>query len=344
MENAILYIIPFLTAFLFSVGLTLLIILLVKKFSVIGKIGWRKSKRHIHKKNVVRWGGVAIIISFVGAIFLDKNLVISNSLWGILFGSGIILILGIADDIWNLDWRFQLFFQICATIIVFIAGVQIDCISNPLGGLIYLKWGASILPGLFLGVFWIILVMNAVNWLDGIDGLSGGVSLLVAIAIFALSLKPEVNQPPVGIISMIFAGAVLGFLIFNFYPARIMAGTSGALFMGFVLASLSIFAGTKIATTLLVLAIPIIDSVGVIIQRIYHQKSIFQADSRHLHYKLLQLGWSQKKIALFFYGFTTVLLLIAVNMRTLGKTLAILLAIVAMIIMFVIIEKKQRVI
>jgi len=262
-------------------------------------------------------------------------------LWGILSGVGLILVVGLIDDIWKLNWQFQLFFQICVAVIVFVSGVQIEYITNPFGGLIHLAWGASLLPGFFIGVFWIVLLMNAINWLDGIDGLSGGVSLISALAIFILAIKPEVNQPPVGIISIALIGAILGFLIFNFYPAKIMAGTSGSFFLGFMLASLSIFAGTKIATTLLVLTIPIVDAIAVMVQRFYFGKSIFKADSSHLHHKLLHRGWSQKKISWFFYSITFLLFYLAVSINIFDKMMIILLTTIVVLIAVVAIENNK---
>jgi len=155
-----------------------------------------------------------------------------------------------------------------------------------------------------------------------------------------LSLNPEVNQPPVGIIAVILAGAVLGFLIFNFYPAGIMAGTSGAMFMGFALAALAIFAGTKIATALLIMAIPIIDVFWVMGERIKAGDSIFKSDTRHLHRKLMELGWTQRKIALFFYAVTFLIAVVALNTRTIGKLITIILVAVIMVTALIIINKK----
>jgi len=123
---------------------------------------------------------------------------------------------------------------------------------------------------------------------------------------------------------MIVAGTALGFLIFNFYPSRILAGTSGSMFMGFILAVLAIFAGTKIATSILVMSIPVIDFIWVIGERIKNKKSIFQPDMFHVHYKLLSLGWSQKKTAFYFYAVTILISVVALNTRFIGKTITLL--------------------
>ncbi len=279
----------------------------------------RKTKRHIHKRDVSRWGGVAIIFSFIIAILLNENLVISAPLWGMIWGSLIILVVGVWDDWREIDWRWQLFFQIVAVGLIFMFGAKIDYVSNPFGGVIYFNTPMKAILGTTLGIVWALILMNALNWLDGIDGLSGGVSFIATLTIFFLALKPEVNQPPVAIIAMAFAGGLLGFLLFNFYPAKIMAGTGGAFFMGFVLAGLSIFAGTKIATTLLVLTIPLLDFFWVIVGRLKSGKSIFQPDQSHLHHSLLKMGWSQRKITLFFYLITSLMAGLALSVSTTDK-------------------------
>jgi UDP-GlcNAc:undecaprenyl-phosphate GlcNAc-1-phosphate transferase len=250
------------------------------------------------------------------------------------------LIVGISDDFHELDWKVQLFFQIAVAVLVFVMGVRVELITNPFGGYIFLNIGKYIFPSLLFVIVWMVLIVNSVNWLDGIDGLSGGVTLIGVLTIFFLSLKPEVNQPPVGIITMAFAGSIAGFLIFNFRPALILAGTSGSMFMGFILATLSIFAGVKIATALLVLAIPVADSIWVIGERIRNGDSIFKSDKRHLHYKLMELGWSQRKISLLFYFVTVLIAIVALNTRAIGKLITIILIIIIMAIAFLVINKK----
>jgi UDP-N-acetylmuramyl pentapeptide phosphotransferase/UDP-N-acetylglucosamine-1-phosphate transferase len=187
---------------------------------------------------------------------------------------------------------------------------------------------------------WIILVMNAINWADGIDGLAGGITLITSATILILSLRPEVNQPFIAILCIIFIGTVLGFLIFNFNPAKIMAGTSGAMFMGFVLAVLAVFSGTKIATALLVLAIPIIDSLWVIGERFRNHKSIFKPDRNHLHYKLIKLGWSERKIVLSYWAITFLIALVALNTRAFGKGIVLVITAIIMIFILIIVNRK----
>jgi UDP-GlcNAc:undecaprenyl-phosphate GlcNAc-1-phosphate transferase len=235
---------------------------------------------------------------------------------------------GLWDDFCELSWKIQLFFQIFCASLVFFFGVRIYYLTNPfLGEIIKLDKGVGIFLAFFLALIWIVLLMNALNWLDGLDGLSGGITLIGVLTIFFLSLKEEVNQPPVAIITMILAGSILAFLIFNFNPAKIMAGTAGSMFMGFSLAVLAIFSGTKIATTLLILAIPVLDFLWVVWERKRSGKSIFLPDNNHLHYKLLSLGWSQRKINISLYLITAVIAAISLHTRVLGKSITLLLVI-----------------
>ncbi|MCK9379215.1 MAG: undecaprenyl/decaprenyl-phosphate alpha-N-acetylglucosaminyl 1-phosphate transferase [Candidatus Moranbacteria bacterium] len=335
--NHELFLLPFLRALLVSSGLTLFFIFLAKNFSLFPK---KVQKHHIHKEGISRFGGAAIIIAFVSAIFLDENLVVVHPLWGVVVAAFLILFFGILDDFLNLDWKKQLFFQICSAILIFIFGVCIEYITSPFGGIVEFTSADFSIASLFLGITWMVVMMNSMNWFDGIDGASAGITFLGAIAIIFVSLKPEVNQPPMAILAAILAGAVLGFLIFNFHPSKIMAGTSGSIFMGFILAVLAIFSGAKIATTLLVMTLPLADSVWVIWKRIQSGSSAFSSDNRHLHHCLMKLGWSQKKIAILFYVITGIIVVIALNTRALGKMVAILMVFALSLIMMFFVDKQ----
>ena len=332
------YLIPFLTSFFISVILISLGIYFGKKFK------WkdRDSERHIHHRGILRVGGVALVLAFNLAILLNKDLVITAPLYGLMAGSLILLVAGILDDVREMFWKTQFLFQVAAVVLAFIFGVRIYAVTNPLnGGIIDFNSGMGTVISAVLVLVWTILLINAMNWVDGTDGLSGGITFIGALTIFFLSLKPEVNQPPMAIISMILAGSTLGFLIFNFNPAFALAGTAGSTFMGFALATMAIFAGTKIATSILVLSIPLIDFLWVIVERLKSKKSIFRPDKSHLHFKLLGLNWSQRKIAIFFYIITVIISLIALNTRAVGKTITILTAAMIMLSALFFISRKS---
>ena len=262
------FIFPFLYSFL---GSTVAIWFLVRVEN-----GY-KAKPSSLRLSLRRLGGVVVIAVFVLFVLFDKNLVITRPIAGILVGGLTILLFGLWDDLKNLNWKWQLVFQIVVAIVAIAFGVRSGFISNPFGGAISLDN-----PAIYyiFYILYFLVFLNALNWLDGTDGLAGGVTLASLGAVFFLSLKPEVNQPAVAILCAIAGGAVLGFLVFNFNPAKILAGTSGAWFFGFILASLSIFAGAKIATVMTAALIPILDLARVISERWQSGHSIFQKDYR----------------------------------------------------------------
>lgn len=340
-----LYLQPFLIAFVLSLVLTGAFIKFGKKYKLYDKL-----ENKIHQKNIARFGGVAIIISFLIAVFLDGNLQFDNLKWGIIISSLLILFFGVYDDLKNLSWKKQLLGQIAVVLIMIYAGLSVDYIANPFGGpefrLDQIQYSISGIEysvlGLLFILFWIIGFMNIMNWLDGLDGLAGGVGLIGAATLFFLSISNLVNQPPLGIISIILAGAILGFLFFNFYPAKIFMGTSGSMFLGFMLAVIAIFSGGKIATVLLIMGFPILDAVWVVAKRIKNKKSPFQGDKSHFHYQLLELGWSQKKVVLFIYSICLLFGVSALVFQTAGKVLALAILFILMAVIIFGLELRGR--
>jgi UDP-GlcNAc:undecaprenyl-phosphate GlcNAc-1-phosphate transferase len=314
--------------------------ILIKGIDLSKLPDFRSSGRHLHKKGVIRFGGVAIILAFSSTLLLDHRLVITQQIVGVIFACLIILVVGVIDDIAQLSWKIQIILQVLAVAVVFFFGIHLDYVTNPLGGIISFagQWGRYM--GFFLAALWVIFLMNALNWVDGIDGLSGGITAIGAASIFFLSMRADVNQPPVAIISVALVGNMLAFLLFNFYPAKIIAGTSGSMFMGFILGILGIFAGAKIATTALVMVVPLIDACWVIYERLRSGKSIFLADKRHLHHRLMQLGWSQKKICLVYYVITATVAAVALNSDAAFKAIFFFLLAVALGSALMIIRKK----
>ena len=247
------YLIPFLISLTLTVISIYGIILFTKEIKWLGRVGLR----HIHRGNISRLGGLVMIVIFDFSILVNRDLFISPQLYGFLISNIILLLVYFWDDLGEIRWKIQLFGQIAVSVFVFIMGVRIYYVTNPLsGGILRLDSSLGVVFSVTLVIFWLVLLMNAVNWADGIDGLSGGITFITVTTIFFLSFRSEVNQPPIAIMCAILMGTILGFLMFNFYPSKIIAGTTGAMFMGFSLGVLAVFAGTKIATSLLVLAIP----------------------------------------------------------------------------------------
>ncbi|MFZ5982720.1 MAG: MraY family glycosyltransferase [Patescibacteria group bacterium] len=334
----------FFMPFIFSFGLSLVLSwAIIFGGKRILKFLKRTGERHIHNKQVVRLGGIALVLSFVGGVFFSPHLVITPEIWGFIAAIGLILIVGTLDDLREMFWKIQFFFQIISVLIIFIAGVRMKFITNFwTGETLSLESEMGVIVSVFLIIFWVILLMNVMNWTDGVDGLSGSITLIASLTIMLLSLKPEVNQPPIAIMAAVLAGSTLGFLFFNFFPARILAGTSGANFFGFSLAVISIFSGTKIATAILVLIVPIIDFLWVILERFRKRKSIFLPDKSHIHFKLLDLGWSPVKINLLFSGITALAAILALNTRTFGKIVTILLSGILVLAFLFFIDRKIK--
>ncbi len=260
---------------------------------------------------IQRLGGVGVIISFLIVFFLSEIHIEGKLFFLIILGLAI-LFFGVWDDFRNLSWKKQLLFQFFLIGIAISLGFSVEFISlsdNFLWRFDVFSWnffGQMVFPmSIFFVFVWMSFLVNAINWADGMDGLAIIIGIIGAISILFVSLRPEVNQPAVAILSVIFIGGLLGFGWFNFPPAMIIAGTSGSYFIGFFLASLAIMAGTKIATLMIVLALPMADAIWVIFSRIRAGRSIFSRDEkcRHFHYQLQKIGWSDKKILVSYFVF-----------------------------------------
>lgn len=282
-------------AYIFGVFLVPLVIAFSKKEGLVDL----PNERKIHKIPVSRLGGVAIwtstMLTFLCLVFMSYY-PYGSLLSGILLGSSLMFLLGLVDDVYNLNAKFKLFIQLSIATIVYLLGVKIHSIPF-FGGVDLGFWSYPIT------LLWIVGISNAVNFIDGVDGLAGSVVTVnsITLAIIAISMTP--SNPIVALIGFILAGAMLAFLTYNFNPAKIFMGDSGALFSGFLLATISIVGVMKAATlTLLlpfvVLAVPIMDIVFSSTRRICKGKSPFVADAEHIHHKLLHAGFSQKKTVL----------------------------------------------
>ncbi|TSC93001.1 MAG: Glycosyl transferase, family 4 [Candidatus Berkelbacteria bacterium Licking1014_7] len=303
----------------------------IKKVSLV--FGWldKPSQRKIHTKPVVRLGGVAVWLAFwliVGTIyFLDRSSItfvaekylgIDKNLLGVFLGSLLLLGAGIWDDIKGLKPGTKLIFHFLAGIIIVAFGIKIHWFANPLGGLnIELgNWTYLFVP------LWIVLIINVVNWLDGIDGLAVGISGIASVILGFLSLAPFVNQFSTANLAFILAGVCVGFLVLNFNPAKIFLGDSGSMFLGFMLAIFAIISGGKLATAALVLGLPILDAFWVISRRLMSKKAPWQADKLHLHHRFLAIGFSQRQTVLVMYAIAAIFGMIALSTRTGGKVQA----------------------
>lgn len=278
----------------------------------------KPSKRKLHKVAVPRLGGVSIYLSlfltslmFIFAYFDQSTISFSAvTLLGIFAGGTIIFILGFLDDIDPLPASLKLLLQILAASIAWLLGVRILQIVNPFYHADFLLFKLSLgqstiyfnlLFSYIVTIIWIVGITNAINLVDGMDGLATGISLISAIAIWAVAVDYRINQPSGALMAAILAGALLGFLRWNFNPARIFLGDSGAYLTGFVLAALTVSSVVKKVTfsvmtpvLFLIFALPILDTAFAVARRIMKGKSILEPDKEHLHHRILSFGLSQK--------------------------------------------------
>jgi len=280
-------------------------------------LDYPRSARKIHTEPMPLTGGLAIGLSFILGIailyfgnflnFIDFNV---GHLWAIILAVLILMIGGTLDDLYNLKPRYQIISPILAILVIIFAGIGVDFFTNPLNGsLIYLnQWEFTFLGetisvfGAALALVWLLGLMYTTKVLDGLDGLVGGITWIASAIMAILVLSMNWLQTDVLYLLLIFMAALSGFLIFNLPKASIFLGEGGSLLAGFMLGVFSILAGSKIATTLLVMALPIIDTAWVIGYRLSQKKPVFSADKNHLHHRLLNLGWRPYQILLFIYG------------------------------------------
>jgi UDP-GlcNAc:undecaprenyl-phosphate GlcNAc-1-phosphate transferase len=301
-----------LIAFLISAIVVLWSTPVVKTIGLKGGHVDRPNERKVHEQPMVRLGGVSIFIGTISALiivyflggFNNLPLQEQGSLWGVLLGGIGFFLIGLADDLFNLSPILRLLMQIAVSALVWLMGVRIEFLSVPFDdGLVYMGWLS--LP---ITVLWLTGMPNAINWIDGLDGLAAGVSGIAAVVMLIVTLF--MDQPAAALIAAALAGGALGFLRYNFNPAQIFMGDGGAYFMGFTLAGVGIIglvkstAVTAVLLPYLILAVPILDMSAVIISRLSHGKSPFLADKRHLHHRLLEAGIPQRLTVLFIYALT----------------------------------------
>lgn len=322
---------------LVSYGITRLVRALATHFDIRD---YPDRPRKIHTKPLPKLGGLAIFASFVFGIlvltFLRGTAEISViRIAGFILGGMVLIIGGILDDKYDLRSSQQIWFPVVAALLVVLTGTHISYISNPFGGKIILDQYKILgypLFGSLLVFGWLLVLTYTTKFLDGMDGLVSGISGIAGLVIFGLSLRPEVNQTTTAFLALIFAAACFGFLPLNFYPAKIFLGEGGSVFTGFMIAVLAVISGGKIATALLVLGIPVLDAVWVVVRRVWFKSSPFVGDKKHLHFRLLDIGLSQRQAVLLLYFLAAAFGGVAVFLQSLGKLVALLILGLVMLI------------
>lgn len=346
-----LYLQFFISAAVMSMLFTQLVKRFAKKYNIVDK----PEDRKIHTKPIPRLGGVGVIIAFILAVsyalifqpsllqFSNQNIFgIDVNLAGVLIGIIILAVIGILDDISGVSPSIKLTAHFLAGIVVVIFGIKIWWIHNPLGGLdiVLGNWTYVLVP------LWIVLIINVVNWLDGLDGLATGIGLIASIILYFLSITDYVNQPATALLAIILAGALAGFLPYNFNPASIFLGDVGSMFIGFMIGIFAIISGAKLATAALIMGLPILDAIFVITRRIMKGVPIWQADRLHLHHRLFDSGFSQRQVVLFMYLVSTIFGFVALknsNTETKIQAMVYILVLGAAIAFYLLLSYKRRI-
>jgi UDP-GlcNAc:undecaprenyl-phosphate GlcNAc-1-phosphate transferase len=300
-----IFIIVFAAAFLVAVALTPVAMWLASRIGTMD----HPAERRVHTTPTPRFGGLPLFGAFFAAVAISLFFPRSDSaellrLAGLTVGAIVLFLVGAYDDHRELTAVPQLIAQIAAAGIAVASGILIREVQNPFASVLSVDkilnfdtWFAVLFT-----LFWIVGMINTVNWLDGIDGLAAGVVVIAGIVLFVHTIRLE--QFSISLLALALVGAVAGFLLFNFPPARIFMGSAGALVLGYLLGVLSIIGAARVAFALLVLGIPIMDVAWQIINRIRAGQSPFVATRTHLHHRLLDAGLSQRAIVLFYYLFS----------------------------------------
>lgn len=306
----------------------------------VGAVDVPKDKRRMHTTPKARLGGIAIYFGFLvsvlcfGKIFTPT--VSSRQLIGILTGATIVMVLGVFDDIKPRKAWVKFLIQTLAAIIPVMCGVRIGFLSNPFAIDPYVllpKWISVVGT-----VFWIVAVTNAVNLIDGLDGLAAGISSIAAIALLSFLMIQHVTVVNILILAAALAGACFGFLPYNFNPSKLFMGDSGALFLGFILACISIQGPFKMylafSVPFLILGLPLFDTSFAIIRRIIKRQPIMAPDRGHLHHRLIDMGFSHRTTVVIMYGLSAILALSSIIMIVSGVKRALVLILSVLLFAF----------
>ena len=330
--------IKILLAFALSLVIAFLMTPPVKRFAEkVGAIDVPKDDRRVHNHPIPRMGGLAIFMGFVLSLIVFVPM--STKVLGLLVGALIIAVMGGVDDIVCLNPWIKLLGQVIAALVAIRCGLVFDVISNPniFAEETYIEIGYLSIP---LTMLWIVACTNAVNLIDGLDGLAVGVSAISSLTMLIVSLF--VSEPVVSLILAALTGACLGFMPYNLNPAKIFMGDVGSQLLGFVLSTVSIMGLFKLHAIitffvpLLALALPLADTIFAFFRRILHGQSPFKADKGHFHHRLLAMGLNQKQVVAVLYGISAVLGLLAVLMAGNSVAVKIICLVTAFIISLVI--------
>ncbi|HEY5473673.1 MAG TPA: MraY family glycosyltransferase, partial [Candidatus Limnocylindrales bacterium] len=290
----------------------------------------RPEARRVNTRTVARGGGVAIAVGFIsvsllmlginfglGLNFVDQPTGVGPAQLAALLGGGALAAgIGLLDDVYQLRARYQFVGQFVLAGVAVALGVSVTIVNLPFAANGTLHIDVGIIAAA-ITVIWIVGMVNSINFIDGLDGLSTGIALIAAVTLGTISLGIAPIEPLIALLCFILAGALAGFLRWNFHPASIFSGTSGVMVVGYSLAILSILGAGKVAVAALVLGVPIMDTFWIVVRRMASKRSPFAADRSHIHHRLLDLGLSHRGTVLLIY---VVCILLAVLSLVLSGT------------------------
>lgn len=320
----------FVTALAVAFGATPVVRILAKN---VGAIDVPKDNRRMHKTPIPRMGGLAIFFGFVVAVLLFSR--VSIQMKSILMGAVVLIVLGVVDDIKPLPALFKLVVQIGAALIPVSQGIKVYAVAHPFVSYDYIRLGAWSVP---ITVIWIVGMINAVNFIDGLDGLAVGISSIASVSMLVVAAL--VSEGYVVVIMAALAGACIGFMPFNMNPAKIFMGDTGSMFLGYILATMSVqglfkfYAIVTFVVPFVVLGLPIVDTAFAIIRRLLKGQSPFTADRGHVHHRLVDLGFDQKQTVAILYALSAVLGLSAVVLTSSGEAKILILVLAVALAVF----------
>ena len=348
------YFLPGISAFV----LTFLSVLIALK--VFPKLGLtdRPKKYGLLRKPVPYPGGILLYAVFLALalIFFEPTI----KLIGLLLGGGILVVVSFIDDRVELSAWIRLLAQILVALIMVAVGIGIETITNPFGGYIplneiklTLSWGSLeytlILFSAIFTIAWIVLIVNAMNWLDGIPGLVSGITVLASLTLFFLSISEIVSQPEIATMAIIVAMIAFAFWIFDFHPPKILLGDSGSMFFGLLVAVMAIFSGGKIATAFLFLGFVILDALYVVVHRLFKKRAPWKGGewdkyrkAVHLHHRMLEYGLSERQVLIIIYILSAIFGISALFLGTRGKFWAIVILFIASFILGLVLRAKRK--
>lgn len=346
-------------AFFLTLLLTPVLIRVAKKFGVLDVPGVEERKKH--RKATPLLGGVVLIV-VIGFLYaallhwhlLPQGLVTRESVVGLLLGACVLLVGGVLDDVLNLPPYKQLIFTTVAMAIAVLFGISLSQIRSPFGGNIALvaqtfsftlsgHTFSLIFPGAIFAFLWLLGVTYTTKVLDGLDGLVSGMTIIALVFTILMALRPELHQSDVVLLACVAVGAYAGFLVWNAPPARIFLGEAGSTFSGFLIGSMAVISGTKVATTLLVLGVPIIDLLLVMWGRVRDKRRVTGGDTRHLHFRLRESGLSERNTVLILYAFSLAFGSVGLLASTMAKVVAFLVLVFVVLLLSRYLEKRTHV-